>query len=154
MDAVLLTIGIRASYGHGVPPQISRNQYDVPLPTISVLVPHANASQQKIRASHCYIALCQLTEILGDLLPLVYGLQPKPAKETSKTIRRMRSDLDRWEDNLPDWLKSPHDHNTAPTSGASSLQLAFLALKMLVCRVELQVWKSIYPQFIRSKNVY
>lgn len=91
-----------------------------------------------------------MTEILGDLLPLVYGLQPKPAKETSKTLRRMRTDLDRWEDNLPDWLKSPHDHNLAPTSGASSLQLAFLALKMLVCRVELQVWQPKFPQTILS----
>ncbi|EFQ99729.1 hypothetical protein MGYG_02743 [Nannizzia gypsea CBS 118893] len=127
-----------ASYGHGVPPHISRNQYDVPLPTISVLVPQANPTQQRVRTAHCYIALCQLTEILGDLLPLVYGLQPRPSKETSKILRRMRSDLDRWEDSLPDWLKVPQDQDTPSTSGASSMQLAFLALKMLVCRVELQ----------------
>ncbi|EZG09028.1 hypothetical protein H106_01933 [Trichophyton rubrum CBS 735.88] len=129
-----------ASYGHGVPPHISRNQYDVPLPTISVLVPQANPTQQRVRTAHCYIALCQLTEILGDLLPLVYGLQPRPSKETSKILRRMRSDLDRWEDSLPDWLKMPQDQDTPSTSGVSSMQLAFLALKMLVCRVELQEW--------------
>ncbi|KAK2744616.1 hypothetical protein FQN57_004221 [Myotisia sp. PD_48] len=127
-----------ASYGHGVPPQISRNQYDVPLPTISVLVPQANPTQLRVRAAHCYIALCQLTEILGDLLPLVYGLQPKPVKDTSKILRRMRTDLDRWEDSLPDWLRFPQDPNQGSPSGASSLQLAFLALKMLVSRVELQ----------------
>lgn len=142
---VSLTPGNRASYGHGVPPHISRNQYDVPLPTISVLVPQANPTQQRVRTAHCYIALCQLTEILGDLLPLVYGLQPRPSKETSKILRRIRSDLDRWEDSLPDWLKVPQDQDTPSTSGASSMQLAFLALKMLVCRVELQV--SLHTSF-------
>nr|KMM70008.1 hypothetical protein CPAG_06320 [Coccidioides posadasii RMSCC 3488] len=127
-----------ASYGHGVPPQICRNQYDVPLPTIDMLVPQTGASQQRFRAAHGYIFLCRLTEILGDLLPLVYGLQPKNAKETSKTVRRMRTELDRWEDSLPEWLRSPHSENGVPTSGSSSLQLAFLAVKMLVCRIELQ----------------
>lgn len=133
------TFACRASYGHGVPSQISRNQYDVPLPTIDMLVPQANASQQRVRAAHGYIFLCRLTEILGDLLPLVYGLQPKNSKETSKTVRRMRAELDKWEDSLPDWLRSPQKDNCIPTSGSSSLQLAFLAVKMLVCRIELQV---------------
>ncbi|EEP76884.1 conserved hypothetical protein [Uncinocarpus reesii 1704] len=127
-----------ASYGHGVPSQISRNQYDVPLPTIDMLVPHASATQQRFRAAHGYIFLCRLTEILGDLLPLVYGLQPKNPKDTSKIVRRMRTELDRWEDSLPEWLRSPQIENAAPTSGSSSLQLAFLAVKMLVCRIELQ----------------
>ncbi|KAI1927267.1 hypothetical protein LOZ58_002221 [Ophidiomyces ophidiicola] len=127
-----------ASSGHGVPPQISRNHYDVPLPTIETLVPHSGASQQRFRAAHGYIFLCRLTEILGDLLPLVYGLQPKNSKETSKTVRRMRTELDRWEDSLPEWLRSPQNENCIPTSGSSSLQLAFLSVKMLVCRIELQ----------------
>ncbi|KAM5433623.1 hypothetical protein McanMca71_003308 [Microsporum canis] len=141
-----------ASYGHGVPPHISRNQYDVPLPTISVLVPQANPTQQRVRAAHCYIALCQLTEILGDLLPLVYGLQPRPSKETSKILRRMRSDLDRWEDSLPDWLRVPQDQDTPSTSGSSSMQLAFLALKMLVCRVELQLEEEWLQEVNPSDN--
>lgn len=129
----------RASYGHGVPPQVWRNQYDVPLPTIDVLLPRGNSTQQRLRSAHCYIALCELTELLGDLLPLVYGLQPKHPKEVSKVLRRMRTDLDKWEDSLPEWLKHSQNNNVAPVSGSSNLQLAFLAVKMLVCRVELQV---------------
>lgn len=125
------------SFGHGVPPQISKNQYDVPLPSIDVLVPQHDRNPRRVRAAHCHIALCRLTEILGELLPLVYGLQPRPARETSKKLRHIRTELDMWEDSLPEWLKSPQRGPEPPVSGSSSLQLAFLAVKMLVCRVEL-----------------
>lgn len=129
----------RGSYGHGVPPQIAKNQYDVPLPTVDVLVPQALRTTERVRAAHCHIALCRLTEILGELLPLVYGLQAKFPRETSKKLRQIRTDLDMWEDSLPDWLKSPVADSETRIAGASSLQLAFLAAKMLVSRVELKV---------------
>ena len=133
-----LTIN-RGSFGHGVPPQISKNQYDVPLPTVEVLVPSNLRTTERVRAAHCHIYLCRLTEILGELLPLVYGLQHKPARETSKKLRQIRTDLDIWEDSLPDWLRGPTIHTEERIYGASSLQLAFLAVKMLVSRVELNV---------------
>ncbi|KAG2411854.1 hypothetical protein HFD88_009410 [Aspergillus terreus] len=126
------------SFGHGVPPQIARNQYDVPLPTVDTLLPQTNRTTERMRAAHCHIALCRLTEILGELLPLVYGLQQRYARETTKKVRQIRTDLDMWEDSLSDWLRSPAV-NTAEEriSGTSSLHLAFLAVKMLVSRVEL-----------------
>ncbi|PGH33859.1 hypothetical protein GX50_03338 [[Emmonsia] crescens] len=127
-----------ASHGHGVPPQINKNQYDVPLPTVPVLVPQGNPNPQRIKSAECYIALCQLTETLGDLLPLIYGLQPKSQNETSKTLRKLRTNLDTWEDSLPEWLKSSPADSSSPVSGSSSLYLAWLTLKMLICRVELQ----------------
>ncbi|KXG47145.1 Transcription factor [Penicillium griseofulvum] len=125
------------SFGHGVPPQISKNQYDVPLPTVDVLVPSNLRTTERVRAAHCHIYLCRLTETLGELLPLVYGLQHKPPRETSKKLRQIRTDLDIWEDSLPDWLRGPTIHTGERIYGASSLQLAFLAVKMLVSRVEL-----------------
>ncbi|PGH00737.1 hypothetical protein GX51_05618 [Blastomyces parvus] len=127
-----------ASHGHGVPPQINKNQYDVPLPTVQVLIPQGSPNQQRIKSAECYIALCQLTETLGDLLPLIYGLQPKSQNETSKTLRKLRTNLDTWEDSLPEWLKSSPADSPTPVSGSSSLYLAWLTLKMLICRVELQ----------------
>ncbi|KAL2812863.1 fungal-specific transcription factor domain-containing protein [Aspergillus granulosus] len=125
------------SFGHGVPPQIAKNQYDVPLPTVDILVPPSSRSPERIRAAHCHIALCRLTEILGELLPLVYGLQQRSPRETTKKIRQIRTDLDVWEDSLPDWLRSPLDASEDRIAGICSLQLAFLAVKLLVGRVEL-----------------
>ncbi|PYI01984.1 putative C6 transcription factor [Aspergillus sclerotiicarbonarius CBS 121057] len=127
------------SFGHGVPPQIAKNQYDVPLPTIDVLIPQTARTPERVRAAHCHIALCRLTEILGDLLPLVYGLQHRAHRETTKKVRQIRTDLDVWEDSLPDWLRTPISTNPSEDriSGTSSLQLGFLAVKMLVSRVEL-----------------
>ena len=92
-----------------------------------------------MRAAHCHIALCQLTEILGELMPLVYGLQQRLQRETSKKVRQIRTDLDSWEDSLPDWLRSPASDSEDRISGSSSLLLGFLAVKMLVARVELTV---------------
>jgi hypothetical protein len=81
-----------------------------------------------------------LTEILGELLPLVYGLQQSLPRETTKKLRQIRTDLDMWEDSLPDWMRTPASHSSEPrVSGISSLQLSFLAVKMLVSRVELKV---------------
>lgn len=130
---------IRGSFGHGVPPQIARNQYDVPLPTIDGLLPQAGRTTERVRAAHCHIALCRLTEILGELLPLVYGLQQRQPRETSKKIRQIRTDLDMWEDSLPDWLRIPVNPSEDRISGTSSLHLGFLAVKMLVSRVEVTV---------------
>ncbi|KAJ5234927.1 uncharacterized protein N7469_004095 [Penicillium citrinum] len=125
------------SFGHGVPPQIAKSQYDVPLPTIDGLVPPHTRTTERVRAARCHIALCTLTEILGELLPLVYGLQVKLARESSKKLRQIRTDLDLWEDSLPDWLRSPTQNRGDQLHASSSLQLAFLAVKMLVSRVEL-----------------
>ncbi|OJJ86942.1 putative C6 transcription factor [Aspergillus glaucus CBS 516.65] len=125
------------SFGHGVPPQIAKNQYDVPLPTIDVLLPQGSRTTERLRAAHCHIGLCRLTEILGELLPLVYGLQHRQPRETSKKVRQIRTDLDGWEDSLPDLLKSPTSTGEERIAGTSSLQLAFLSVKMLVSRVEL-----------------
>lgn len=137
----------RGSFGHGVPPQISKTQYDVPLPTVDVLTPPNLRTTERVRAAQCHIYLCRLTEILGELLPLVYGLQPKLPRESSKKLRQIRTDLDMWEDSLPDWLRAPIIHGDK-IYAASSLQLAFLAVKMLVSRVELNVSFLIFLSFM------
>lgn len=120
-----------------MPPQIAKNQYDVPLPTVDVLLPQGSRTTERLRAAYCHIALCRLTEILGELLPLVYGLQLRQSRETSKKVRQIRTDLDMWEDSLPELLRSPANGSENRIAGTSSLQLAFLSLKMLVSRVEL-----------------
>lgn len=125
-----------------MPPQIAKNQYDVPLPTIEVLLRQGPRTTERVRAAHCHIALCRLTEVLGELLPLVYDLQHKFPRETSKKLRQIRTDLDLWEDSLPGWLRAPVNDAESQIAGPSSLYLSFLAVKMLVTRVELNVRRS------------
>ena len=109
----------------------------MPLPTVDVLLPQGSRTTERLRAAYCHIALCRLTEILGELLPLVYGLQLRQSRETSKKVRQIRTDLDMWEDSLPELLRSPTNGSENRIAGTSSLQLAFLSLRMLVSRVEL-----------------
>lgn len=141
-------IRIRGSFGHGVPPQIAKIQYDVPLPSVDILVTSASPTSEHIKAANCHIALCKLTEILGELLPLVYRLQPKSTRETTERLRHIRTDLDLWEHSLPEWLKSPWPASESSFGGVCSLHLGFLAMKVLVCRVELHVRARLAPSFL------
>ncbi|EJT72922.1 hypothetical protein GGTG_09773 [Gaeumannomyces tritici R3-111a-1] len=130
-----------SSFAYGVPPCIGQSQYDVPLPTRATLAtPELESTLERDQAAHCFIALCKLTEILGDMLPLLHDLRRSPASNTSRKRRDLESDLEEWESNLPDYLRE-HGRNRgskAPVSGSSSLRLGFLAMKMLLCRINLR----------------
>ncbi|KAK0125424.1 hypothetical protein ONS96_009267 [Cadophora gregata f. sp. sojae] len=123
------------SFAHGTPSNISSRHYDVPIPTLEMLLPESSVSMDHRRSSESFIALCKLTEILGQALPLVYDLEGNSPKDTSKVIRRIEVDLDKWEDSLPDYLSSISSR--AGVSGSSSLHICYLSLKMLICRISL-----------------
>lgn len=101
-----------------------------------------NHSQQldiHFTGAKSFIALCQLTEILGDVLPLIYNLRSRGQDASLKSLRKLELILDNWEDSLPEWQKgsSPEFQREAP--GALNLHLSFLALRMNICRISLQV---------------
>lgn len=75
----------RSSFAHGIPPTITKNQYNVPLP---------------VSESPGFVCLCTLSTILGDVLPLVYDLSI--GSEIWRRIRRVEADLDQWEEESPD----------------------------------------------------
>ena len=102
--------------------------------TTSMLVGSQPKSQTRIQGAESFIALCALTEILGDVLPLVYNLHMTSSKDSSKIIRRLGTNLDEWEENLPEWLSVGEANGSGPPTGSSSLQLGLLAFKMLLCR--------------------
>jgi hypothetical protein len=129
----------RSSFAHGVPSNIKKGNYDVPMCTTSMLVGSQPKSQTRIQGAESFIALCALTEILGDVLPLVYNLHMTSSKDSSKIIRRLRTNLDEWEENLPEWLPVGETNRSGPPPGSSSLQLGLLAVKMLLCRLSLRV---------------
>lgn len=129
---------IRSSFAHGVPPSILRKQYDVPLPSISVLLTPDNDSDERVKAAVCFIQLCRLSQLLGDVLPSVYDLG-EPHKDMARELRRLECDLDEWEASLPEYLQVEAIENGTSVSGASSLRFGYLSVRMLLCRVSLRV---------------
>lgn len=128
----------RSSLAHGVPAHIRRNEYDVPLPTLEGLLTEGNQETSRIRPAECFILLCELTEVLGDILPLLYDRRcSRPITETNKLLRQLETNLDKWEESLPLWAASKS--NVEKVSGLSSLKLGFLSVKMLLCRIAFHV---------------
>ncbi|KAF7861872.1 hypothetical protein EAF04_007754 [Stromatinia cepivora] len=125
-----------SSLAHGVPAHIRKNEYDVLLPTLDGLLTEGDEGDyttSRIRPAECFILLCALTEVLGDILPLLYDRRCRPVTETKKLLRRLEIGLDEWEESLPQWAANQSDATLV--SGLSSLRLEFLSAKMLVCRI-------------------
>ena len=128
---------IRGSLAHGTPPNINSNYYDVPLPTLETVL-RPNTGEYDKRCSECFISLCRLTEILVKVLPLIYGLRNISPRDVRQVLRNVETNLEDWEDKLPDPLKAALA-GRGSVSGSRSLRLNFLSLKMLMCRVSLHV---------------
>ncbi|KAE8139974.1 fungal-specific transcription factor domain-containing protein [Aspergillus pseudotamarii] len=124
-----------SSFAHGISPSITKSRYDVPIPMLEDIITELNQSDTRIKAANSFIHLCTLTEILGEVLPLVYDLNLDP-KETWKQIRRLEIALDEWEDRLPNYLRRDNGENPR-VSGSSSLQLSYLAVRLLLNRISL-----------------
>jgi hypothetical protein len=86
-----------------------------------------------------FVALCHLTIILAKILAMVYNMQKREADEFSRNIRRFEVNLDDWEEKLCAWEEAQASNTGSTFSGTSNLKLAFLAIKMLLCRVTLHV---------------
>ncbi len=134
----------RSSFAHGVPTYITKNQYEVPVPSVPVLMTRGMETAERKEAAKCFIALCTLTEILGDILPLVYDRRDRSGNEMKKTLRRFETDLDQWEDSEPALSILRSRNEGRPVSGSSSLMLGFLSVKMLICRIAFRVSDNSY----------
>ncbi|KAH8799716.1 fungal-specific transcription factor domain-containing protein, partial [Xylogone sp. PMI_703] len=130
-----------ASLTHGTPPHIFPTQYDVPIPDLNMLLPgkytplnNNSKLDDQLAGAQSFIALCQLTEILGEMLPLIYDLRSQRQDTSLKSLRKLELMVDNWDDSLLEWQKgsSPEFRREAP--GALNLHLSFLALKMNICR--------------------
>ncbi|KAF2108411.1 C6 transcription factor-like protein [Lophiotrema nucula] len=119
-----------SSIAYGAPPHIVKGFYDVPMPTLDSLVSSKASLSQKY-ASTCFIHLCALTELLGDILPLVYHIRPKP-QEFEDAVQRLTAVLDYQESQLPEWLPLPN------RTGTSNLWFCFLSIRLLLGRVALR----------------
>jgi hypothetical protein len=121
-----------SSIAYGAPPHIAKGFYDVPIPTLESLVGGLGkvTAAQKC-ASTCFINLCALTELLGDILPLVHGLRVDP-QELFRDVEQRKLELHELGSRIPEWLPHPN------RPGSSNLWSFFLSAKLVLSRVALR----------------
>lgn len=122
-----------SSIGHGIPPTINPQYYDVPVPTISNTTGSGTQAQTHLQSNTTFVQLCKLSQILGDILPLVYALRETP-DEIKRRLRKIECALDDWVLQLPGYLQ-PTCAIPYVVNGGSNLWFAFLSIRVLVCRL-------------------
>ena len=100
------------------------------MPTLDSLTSPKATSAQRM-ASTCFIHLCGLTELLGDILPLVYEVNPDRI-ELSHSVEQLKERLNGLERRLPEWFPLPG------MPGTSNLWFCFLSMRLLLSRVTLR----------------
>lgn len=130
-----------SSVGHGIPPTISPQYHDVPLPTFRS-EGNANTTHEAmlLRSNATFLQLCKLSRVLGDLLPHVYSLREAP-DEILRHLLKIECALDDWVHALPETIRP--DPIPGVVNGASNLWFAYLSLKVLVCRLS---YKAVLEQ--------
>ena len=122
------------NFAQGTPPTINRSHYDVPLPTVQVLAGIRVNTVRHLRAAQCYIELCRLTEIIGDLLPMIYHIRSDGDSLVAEQTSRSEAELNRWLESQPDWLNLNDFRSCRMVPGRANLQLSYLSVRMLLQR--------------------
>lgn len=131
----LLTLS-RCSVAHGTPPRLRNNHYDVPLPTIEYLLPEEHSADDASAAA-IFCALVGLSELLQGFLDHVYSLEPMGP------IRDLELTLDQWADSLQNDVRKIIVRGTMlDLPGACNLRLGYLAIRLLLRRIELNQTKE------------
>lgn len=123
------------NFAQGTPPYISKGHYDVPIPTVELLAKGRAGSMKHIRAAEVYIQLCRLTEIVGDVLPLIYHIRSGNDSIAAEQTSRSEIELNRWVESRPSWLNLTDFHNRPQVPGLANLQLSYLSVRMLLRRI-------------------
>jgi hypothetical protein len=96
-------------------------------------------SNTRVQGGRSFIALCELTVILGNVLPLMYTLQAQPLEQTFRTLRQHETALDQWEEGLLPWLRPGCASFERTAAGSLNLQLCHLVVRMCLWRIGLLV---------------
>jgi hypothetical protein len=115
------------SLAYGVLPHTNKRFYDVPVPTLESLLPPYSNSTQRYDTT-CFLHLCSITELLGDVLPLVYEVDPD-REALLGAVQALKERLDALEKELLAWLPLPNK------PGTSNLWLCILSTRLLLSRV-------------------
>lgn len=129
------------SLAYGTPPLIHRTQHDVPALAAEDLH-NPGASREQIDAAACFVALTTLTEVLGHCLEHVYHLDKGFSSKPEAFSFGLETLLITWEDSLSDHLRRLVIRGTGNFgAGAANLRLAYLSVKLLIRRSQLDLDK-------------
>lgn len=135
----MIDMKFRCSLAYGTPLQVHRAQYDVPFPSIEDLCAPSAPSYQK-GAAAVFIALTTLTDVLARYLEHVYNVSKEFPHSDAHTLERILSD---WEDSLGDEIRRIVLRGTSlDIPGAGNFRLAYLAVKLLLRRIQLDLNKG------------
>lgn len=124
------------SLAYGTPPIIRSTQHDVPVLTVED-ISNPGAHRDQTFAASCFVALATLTEVLYHCLEHVYHLGKDVTKPESSPFD-FENLLTNWEDSLCDDLRRLVIRGTSLVGpGAANLRLAYLSVKLLIRRIQL-----------------
>lgn len=135
------------SLAYGTPSHLQSSQYDIPKPSPELLF-DPGASRSHTDADSVFIALVALTEVLDTHIVYLYDLRQN--KGTRNTRAPLDQDLamSRWEESLSSNVRRIVLHGTTATTttphvpGAINLRLAYLSIRLLQRRTELDAGKQ------------
>lgn len=111
------------SLAYGSPPTILKGCYDVSVPD-----PPRDSSGQRI--SNTFAQLCSLTQILADILPIVYQLKLPDPYFIQDEVVRARDSLERW---------NKVSMDVTDMGGTNNLWFCYRSVKLLLARLEVRV---------------
>lgn len=130
------------SLAYGTPLQVHRSQYDVPFPSVTDICPVGAPPEQRA-AAMVFVSLTSLTDVLARYLEHVYSVS-KTSPSTEMSTEDLEQILGDWEESLDGDIRRlilRGTHLDAP--GSANLRLAYLAVKLLLRRIQLDLSKSV-----------
>ncbi|KAJ5590393.1 hypothetical protein N7450_004365 [Penicillium hetheringtonii] len=135
------------SLAYGTPLQVHRAQYDVPFPVLDDLCGPSATPYQKGTAS-VFIAFTSLTDVLARYLEHVYSVSKDFPHSNEHALEQLLSD---WEDSLSEDIRRIILRGThLDIPGAANFRLAYLAVKLLLRRIQLDLNKGFEDPFTRD----
>lgn len=129
------------SLAYGTPLQVYRAQYDVPFPSVNNLCSTYASPTQKSAAS-VFVAFTTLTDVLSRYLEHVYSVS-KDFPSSEMSAMDLELILSDWEESLDDDVRHLVLRGTQlDIPGAANFRLAYLAVKLLLRRIQLDLSKS------------
>ncbi|KAL4932976.1 transcription factor domain-containing protein [Aspergillus undulatus] len=130
------------SLAYGTPLQVHRAQYDVPSPSVDDVCSNSAPSSERAAAA-VFVALATLTDVLARYLEHVYSVSRDFLQSKDMTEMDLEHILRDWEESLSDEVRHLVLRGiNLDIPGAANFRLAYLAVKLLLRRLQLNMSKS------------